>query len=87
VYYKTEESEGIIISPEIGMVSASGAGDAFVAGLVYGLCKKKEVEEKVKFAMGAGLMAILSEETINPNISSHSVEAMVRDLGFTHQKL
>ncbi len=87
VYYKTQDAEGIITSAPVEMVSATGAGDAFVAGLVYSLCKQKETEDTVKFAIGASLMAILSEDTINPNISSHRVEAIVKDLAFTHQKL
>jgi pseudouridine kinase len=85
-YYKTEESEGIIASAPIDMVSASGAGDAFAAGLVYGLCGGKEIEENVKFAIGSSIMAIRSEETIHPHISSPSVEAMIKDMAFTHQK-
>ena len=87
VYYKTPEREGIIRSSPVDMVSASGAGDAFVAGLVYGLCQQKSVEEEVMFAMGAALMAIGSEDTINPNISPESIETMIRNIRFTHQQL
>ncbi len=87
VYYKTRNKEGIITSASVEMVSATGAGDAFAAGLVYGLCKQKETEDAVRFAMGASLMTILSEDTIHPEIASRSVEAMMEDLEFTHQKL
>ena len=87
VYYNTRGKEGIITSAPVKMVSATGAGDAFVAGLVYSFCKHKETEDAVTFAMGASLMAILSEETIPPHISSHRVEAIVKDIAFTHQKL
>ncbi len=87
VYYKTRDEEGIITSSPVDMVSATGAGDAFAAGLVYGLCEEKRVEDAVRFAMGASLMAILSEDTINPDISSHAVEAMIKDQKFTYQKL
>ncbi len=87
VYYKTRDAEGIITSEPVEMVSATGAGDAFAAGLVYSLCKQKETEDTVQFAMGASLMAIHSEDTINPNISSHRVEVILKDLAFTHQKL
>ena len=87
VYYKTKNSEGIITAPKMDMVSATGAGDAFVAGLIYGLCQEKEIEDEVKFAIGASRMAILSEETINPDISSQSIDSLIKDLKFKHQKL
>ncbi len=87
VYYKTKHSEGIITAPKMDMVSATGAGDAFVAGLVYGIYQEKEVEDEVKFAIGASRMAICSTDTINPDISSDSIEMMIKDLEFTHQIL
>ncbi len=87
VYYKTQNTEGIITSPPVDRVSATGAGDAFAAGLVYSLCKGKAIEEEVKFAMGASIMAILSEETIHPDISSPRVKEMIRSLDFKHRKL
>ena len=87
VYYKTKHSEGIISSPKMDMVSATGAGDAFVAGLVYGLYHEKEVEDEVKFAIGASRMAIRSADTINPDISPLSIDTMIKDLEFTHQIL
>jgi len=87
VYYKTRGKEGIITSPPAEMVSATGAGDAFAAGLVYSLCKEKTIEEEVKFAMGSSIMAILSEETINPDISSHRIEEIIENLDFKHQTL
>ncbi len=87
VYYTTRDEEGVVTSAPVDMVSATGAGDAFAAGLVYGLCEEKRVEDAVRFAMGASRMAILSEDTINPDISSHAVETMIKDQKFTHQKL
>jgi len=87
VYYKTAEEEGIITSSSVEMVSATGAGDAFVAGLVHGLCAQKEVEDTVRFAMGASLMTIQSPDTIHPDIASQRVEAMIQDQTFSHKKL
>ncbi len=87
VYYRTQDKEGIITSSPVDMVSATGAGDAFAAGLVYSLCKGKAIEEELKFAMGASIMTILSEETIHPGISSSHVEEMIQSLDFKHRKL
>jgi len=87
VYYKTPDAEGILTSPSVEMVSATGAGDAFAAGLVSGLYRDKGVEEALRFAMGASIMAILSDETIHPLISSERVETLIQDMDFTHQRL
>ena len=87
VYFKTPQSEGIIRAASIDMVSASGAGDAFVAGLVYGLCKGAKVQDQVRFAVGASIMTIRSEDTIHPNLSPQHVEAVIKDLNLQYQKL
>ncbi len=87
VYYRTPDSEGILTSPSVEMVSATGAGDAFAAGLVYGLYRGNAVEDEVRFAMGASIMTILSEETIHPKISPERIETLIQDMDFTHQKL
>ncbi len=87
VYYKTKDKEGIIVPPHIDMVSATGAGDAFVAGLVHGLWDNKSLEDRVEFAMGSSIMAILSEDTISPDVTSDNVEKMIKDLDFEYRKL
>jgi pseudouridine kinase len=87
VYYKTSKLEGIIVPPKVEMVSATGAGDAFVAGLVYSLFNNKEIENEIKFAIGSSIMAISSTDTINSNITSASVEKLVKKLNFKYKKI
>jgi len=87
VYFKTPESEGVIRTASVDMVSASGAGDALMAGLVYGLVQGVPWVESVRFAMGASLMAIRSEESIHPDLSPERVEAVINRLDFHYQKL
>ncbi len=87
VYFKTHDQEGVIRTAAVDMISASGAGDAFVAGLVYGLCQGGEIEDQVRFAMGVSTLAIRSEETISPMLSPQRIEAIIKDLDFVHQKL
>ncbi len=86
VYYKTKEYEGMLAADPIDMVSASGAGDAFVAGLVYGLWTRRTTIESATFAIGASLMTIQSAERINPNITSQHVDAMIRNIALRNQK-
>lgn len=56
-------------SPPIDVVNATGAGDAFMAGLVYAYLKGLNIEETVWIAMAASRLALSSKDTINPNFS------------------
>lgn len=71
--------EGVFFSngPEKGIVkiqgprirNATGAGDAFQAGLVYGELEGISLSESVKIASSAAMMAMDSESTINKEIN------------------
>lgn len=77
VFYGSKEKSGFMkITPE-KMVNATGAGDAFMAGLVYSHVNDFEIEKTVKFSNAMAALAVISEETINPSIS---VEAVLRKM-------
>jgi pseudouridine kinase len=57
------------------MVNASGAGDAFTAGLVYSYIKGLSPEETVDTALRCGSIAVMSGETINPSMSEELLKA------------
>ncbi len=65
-------------SPDI--INATGAGDAFVAAICYGHMKGLKIEEKAKLAVGASLLALGHEETINPNMSIENVYKKLEEL-------
>lgn len=55
------------------MVDATGAGDAFMAGLVHGWVEGKKPEEFIDYALASGIIAVQSGETINPDMSNEAV--------------
>lgn len=63
--------------PMDNVVNATGAGDAFMGGLVYAFLQKMPVEEALPFAVAASRMAIAHQHTINPNISAENVRAVM----------
>lgn len=69
VYYGDRENTGYLPSQEIRMVNATGAGDAFIAGLVYSYLNDFNIHESTRFSMAASIIALSHENTINPNIS------------------
>lgn len=59
--------------PIRNVVNATGAGDAFVGGLVYAQLQGLSEEETMLFSTAAARMAIAHQNTINPNISAQTV--------------
>ncbi|PKM90704.1 MAG: kinase [Firmicutes bacterium HGW-Firmicutes-10] len=56
-------------SPPIDVINATGAGDAFMAGLVYAYLRGLDIEETTWIAMAASRLALSHTDTINPNLS------------------
>ncbi len=74
--------EGTIVRksrPFPSMVNATGAGDASMAGIIHASRAGMTAEETLLFAMGAGMVAISAEDTINPNISADAIEMMIKE--------
>ena len=59
------------------MKNATGAGDAFMAALVWAYLEGTGLEETARFAQAAAAIAIEGEETINPALSAEAVRARV----------
>ena len=57
------------LRPVSDMKNATGAGDAFLAGLVYGFAHKMAPEDAVDCALAAGHIAVESDDTISPEMS------------------
>jgi pseudouridine kinase len=64
------DSHGIykILPEPVKMMNANGAGDAFMAGLVYGYMNELMLKEAMEFAMVMSRLTLESNETISPMI-------------------
>lgn len=81
VYYSNEKENGKINGASIKVVNSTGAGDAFIAALVYGYLQNFNIKKMADFAVGASLMAISHKNTINPNLSINNVKNFLREVG------
>ena len=61
------------------MVNATGAGDASMAGIIYASRQGMTAEETLLYAMGAGMVAISSADTINKEMSEEAIENMIKE--------
>lgn len=68
-----------IKSNPVKIVNATGAGDAFVAGLAYGYINDLEIKEMAKLAMYASIVAISHKDTINPHMSIDEIKLKIKE--------
>lgn len=79
VYYSDGEASGTFKIPSVKVISATGAGDAFMAGLVYGYLNDFKIEESTKFASAAAVLALSHENTINPMMSLEGINKIIKE--------
>ena len=61
------------------MVNASGAGDALMAGFIYGEINNLDINQTIDYALAAGIAAIRSPSTINENMSISLLEDIIKE--------
>lgn len=81
VFFNDGHTSKLIASPKVDVINATGAGDAFIAALAYCHFNNIQTEDSVRFAIGAAIMALGYEETINPNISKKNIEKKMKEIG------
>ncbi|MBQ1508774.1 MAG: winged helix-turn-helix transcriptional regulator [Erysipelotrichaceae bacterium] len=65
--------------PEKHVVNASGAGDSFFAGIIYGYMNDLSVEESLNYALAAGIMAIRSDQPINADMNTQELQKIIKE--------
>jgi pseudouridine kinase len=80
VYYKNKNASQILGAPLIKVINANGAGDAFTAGLIYSRLKKFDIDRSLKFSIAASSLALIHENTINPNMSTENVYLIMKEM-------
>lgn len=78
LYYNDGISKNHISGEKIKVVNATGAGDAFIAALVYGYYNDFDIDYSAKFAMSAAVLALSHEATINPNMSVENIKNIMK---------
>ena len=73
VFFSNSTERGIVRIPNVRIKNATGAGDAFQAGLIHGELSGMSLMESSKFASAMAAMAMDAESTINKGITIDKV--------------
>lgn len=78
VYYMDETECGIIRPEAYQIKSATGAGDAFSAAILYSHTKGLDIVETAKYGMAAASIALESKLSVNKEISEEQIKTRVK---------
>ena len=67
------------LKPVENMVNASGAGDALIATILFGYSKEYAIEDIIEYGLAAGVAAIMSSSTINPDLSLDLLNKILKE--------
>jgi pseudouridine kinase len=81
VFYCSADTHGFYTPPPIGVVNATGAGDAFMAGVVYASLNQYTIDETVRISTAAAGLALSGESTVNPDMSRVLIEQTLKNQG------
>lgn len=80
VVYGNTEEKTIFTPKPVDMVNATGAGDAFMAAIVYSWMNEYDAKKALAFSSCASALAIECETTINPEMSEARVNTLMAEL-------
>jgi pseudouridine kinase len=70
----------LVKAKKASIKSATGAGDAFMAGLVVSEIRNYNLNETLKYATGCALIALASESTVSIKITDQAVKRLMRGI-------
>jgi pseudouridine kinase len=70
----------LVRTKKVSIKSATGAGDAFMAGLVVSEMRNYNLKETLRYATGCALIALASELTVSNKITDQAVKKLLRGI-------
>jgi len=77
VFYASEQSCGRVPSIVDTVINASGAGDAFLAGVVYAHLNRFNIKHAAQIGSAASKISLSSPETVNKDMSGDLVNSVL----------
>ncbi len=70
VYCRSQEAEWLLPALPVEVVNTTGAGDAFLAGVVFAYIKGIPFPQTAQYGLMAARATLLSERAVNPDIAN-----------------
>ncbi|MFT9487595.1 MAG: carbohydrate kinase [Tepidibacillus sp.] len=80
VFVATPEIQEFLPSPKVDVKDTTGAGDAFVSGIIYGLVNDKELIEACKYGHTMAAITLKREETVVHDLNIHILEQLKKEI-------
>ncbi len=77
VYYSDGTQKGFLTVPKVDVVSSTGAGDAFMAGVLSGKISQLSLRDQAMRGMSAGICALESEKSIAEELSGQKIDEIL----------
>lgn len=77
IFYTNGTTAYKVTAKDVNVCNVTGAGDSFVAGLGYGYTNELSIVDTIKTAMAMSIIAIQSEETINPKLTPAFIKEVI----------
>ena len=71
VFYCSQDAQHCYDAPSVKVVNTTGAGDAFVAGIVHGFLLGLPIEQVVQVGQKAAAAALMTLKTVNSDIKKY----------------
>ncbi|RKX76667.1 MAG: kinase [Spirochaetes bacterium] len=69
IYWAYAEDSGFFTPPAVPVINATGAGDAFTAGVVFSILQEYSIEETLKFSTALAGITISGEAAVSSEVS------------------
>ena len=76
IYWAAGEGDGFFKPPSVPVINATGAGDAFTAGVVFSTLAEYSIEKTLKFSSAMAALTIADEDTVSSRINLERVREL-----------
>lgn len=79
VFYGEKDYYNKYKSSSVKVKNATGAGDAFMAGIVFGELYKGNIDDIAKFSTAVAILTLNHHDTVNPNMSIDNINKIMEE--------
>lgn len=79
VYYANRNTKGNVLPPFTEIVNTTGAGDSFLAAVIWAYLKDLDIEKSAKAGLAASSICVSSTLTVSKDISTENINHIIEN--------